>query len=209
MLGRNKKNEKSPATHGSVATSTAATDNGEQQAVTENSKKTTPPKGRPTPSRKQQQAARKQPLVPDDRKAAKEAQRQQAREHRLREQEALRTGEERYLPLRDRGPQRRFIRDYVDARWNVGDFVIIALLIFFLVSLFLGQYQLETTIIMWGLILLWAFDTWLVWRKIKARLVEKFGDVEPGSAMYTMNRVLMIRRMRLPKPQVARGQYPK
>ncbi|MFJ3030733.1 DUF3043 domain-containing protein [Rothia terrae] len=172
------------------------------------SKKTTQPKGRPTPSRKEQQAARRQPLVPEDRKAAKEEERKIARENRAREQRALQTGDERYLPLRDRGPQRRFIRDFVDARYNVGDFVLIALVAVFFVTLFVARYQLIATAIMWIIILLWVLDTWYVWRKIKKRLIAKFGEVEPGSGMYTMNRVLMIRRLRLPKPQVKRGQYP-
>ncbi len=172
------------------------------------SKKTTQPKGRPTPSRKEQQAARRQPLVPEDRKAAKEEERKLARENRAREQHALQTGDERYLPLRDRGPQRRFIRDYVDARFNVGDYVLIALVLVFFITLFVAQYQFIATAIMWFIILLWIFDTWYVWRKIKKRLIAKFGEVEPGSGMYTMNRVLMIRRLRLPKPQVKRGQYP-
>ena len=34
------------------------------------------------------------------------------------------TGDEANLPLRDKGPAKRFIRDYVDARWNVGEFML-------------------------------------------------------------------------------------
>lgn len=221
MFGRNKdKTQGQPSTRGSVKApsqepsklvKTPARDDvktSPKVAKETKSKKTTQPKGRPTPSRKEQQAARRQPLVPEDRKAAKEEERKIARENRAREQRALQTGDERYLPLRDRGPQRRFIRDFVDARYNVGDFVLIALVAVFFVTLFVARYQLIATAIMWIIILLWVLDTWYVWRKIKKRLIAKFGEVEPGSGMYTMNRVLMIRRLRLPKPQVKRGQYP-
>ena len=83
-------------------------------------------KGAPTPRRKDQVAARQRPLVPNDRKAAREASRAAMREERLKTRAALDTGDERYLPLRDKGPNRRFVRDVVDARWNVGEFVMIA-----------------------------------------------------------------------------------
>jgi hypothetical protein len=59
------------------------------------------------------------PLVPEDRKAARLQSRSTAVEERARLREALNTGEERYLPLRDKGPNRRYIRQFVDARWNL------------------------------------------------------------------------------------------
>ena len=33
----------------------------------------------------------------------------------------MRTGDERYLPARDKGPVKRYIRDYVDARFSLGE----------------------------------------------------------------------------------------
>jgi hypothetical protein len=42
-----------------------------------------------------------------------------------------------------------------------------------------------------------------------ARLtVAKFGDKAAGAANYGTMRALQIRRTRLPRPQVSRGQYP-
>ncbi|MFW0109053.1 DUF3043 domain-containing protein [Rothia sp. P7181] len=169
----------------------------------------TAPKGRPTPSRKEREAARKKPLIPADRKAAKQAEREAIREQRLRENRAMHTGEERYLPARDKGPQRRYIRDYVDARFNIGDFMILAVIFIFVLGLFTPQLRFISTALMWLFILIWAFDSWMMWRKLKKKLLEKFSDIEPGSAFYAVNRVLMIRRFRLPKPQVKRGEYPR
>ncbi|HSU47182.1 MAG TPA: DUF3043 domain-containing protein, partial [Arthrobacter sp.] len=81
-------------------------------------------KGAPTPSRKEQEAARKRPLVPNDRAAAKTADREARREEQARMRRAMDTGEERFLPVRDKGPQKRFARDFVDARFSLGEYVM-------------------------------------------------------------------------------------
>lgn len=203
MFGRNKKTS---------ATETAAVEQPVETASEQDSPSTpgyTVPKGRPTPSRKEREAARRNPLVPQDRKAAKEAQKEADREFRAKQQQALQTGDEKYLPVNDRGPQRRFIRDYVDARLNVGDYMLPVFLLIFAVGLFLpGVYQSYVMAGMWVLIILWMVDCWILWRKVKVQLQEKFGTIEPRSGFYTFNRAMMIRRFRLPKPQVKRGDYP-
>lgn len=169
----------------------------------------TAPKGRPTPSRKEREAARRTPLVPADRKAAKEAQREADREFRARQQHALQTGDERYLPANDKGPQRRYIRDYVDARINVGDYLLVLILASFIVGLFAPGFQQYSVLVMWAFILLWILDYSIMWRGLKKKLTDKFGEIEPRSGFYAFNRVMMIRRFRLPKPMVKRGDYPK
>ena len=75
-------------------------------------------KGTPTPKRKDQEAARKRPLVPNDRKASKAAERVAIQDQRQKMRQALDTGDEKFLPLRDKGPQKRYTRDYVDARFT-------------------------------------------------------------------------------------------
>lgn len=166
-------------------------------------------KGRPTPTRREREAARKRPLVPDDRKEAKQKEREAAREARLRQNQAMQTGDDRYLPARDRGPQRRYVRDYVDARFNIGDYFIIILIVIFVLGLVMPlPIQQYTIYVMWIFIAIWILDFFLLWRKLKKLVVAKFGSVEPGSAMYVFNRVMMIRKLRMPKPQVKRGEYP-
>src|SRR5262245_47732826 len=77
-------------------------------------------KGRPTPSRKEAEAARKAGFKkPRNRREAAEQRRQRARAERVKTQEAMRTGDDRYLPPQDKGPVRRFARDYVDARYSL------------------------------------------------------------------------------------------
>ncbi|MGA0221586.1 MAG: DUF3043 domain-containing protein, partial [Candidatus Nanopelagicales bacterium] len=78
------------------------------------------PKGRATPSRKEAEAARKQGLRASSRgrttKEGKKASREAEREARSRQRAGMMVGDERYMPARDRGANRRFVRNFVDAR---------------------------------------------------------------------------------------------
>ena len=190
--------------------------------------KFTPKKGRPTPSRKEREAARHRPLVgggdhalANDREARAELRRREREDNaklRARQNEALRGGDQRFLPLVDQGPQRRYIRDYVDARRNIGDVMLFVMLAFFIFTLFIpgffgsaeaaDGFQRITTYILWGLLLLWIGDSWILWRGLKKKLIAKFGEVQRGSGMYTFNRVMMVRRWRRPVPMVKYGEYP-
>ena len=53
-----------------------------------------------------------------------------------------------------------------------------------------------------------AVDAIILGRQLKKRLTAKFGEVERGAVWYGVMRGLQLRRMRLPKPQVKRGEYP-
>nr|WP_294564852.1 DUF3043 domain-containing protein [uncultured Arthrobacter sp.] len=166
-------------------------------------------KGAPTPKRSVQQAARKRPLVPEDRRAARSQSRNAAAEQRLRIREALNTGEERYLPLRDKGPNRRYIRQFVDARWNLGEFLMIAALVFVVLS-FIQTVEVQSAVLLgfWVLIMAVIVDCFLLRRTLKKRLTAKFGAPNAGDLWYGVTRALQLRRLRLPKPQVKRGDYP-
>ncbi len=166
-------------------------------------------KGAPTPKRRTQEAARKRPLVPDDRKAAKKANREAMAIERSRMRQALETGEERYLPLRDKGPSRRFVRDYVDARWNVGEFLLAFALAFVVLSLVPSPALQEIILIAFFVIMAAVVvDSILLSRSLRKKLTAAIGDPEQGAIWYGITRALQIRPMRLPKPGVRRGQYP-
>lgn len=170
-------------------------------------------KGRPTPKRRTAEAANKRPLVPTDRKAAAKAARAAARAQRDRQFQAMQTGDERYLPAKDRGPVRRFIRDHVDARRNLGEFFLpVAMVFVFLTLLFGRNVQASAVIVMvlYAIVLITIIDAFIMWRRLKPRLVARFGDEanQRGLAMYAVMRVFQLRRARLPKPQVRRGQFP-
>ncbi|MDO5492144.1 MAG: DUF3043 domain-containing protein [Nesterenkonia sp.] len=167
------------------------------------------PKGRPTPKRRDQVAARKRPLVADDRRAARESQKQHIREMRQKQRVALETGDDRYLPPRDRGPQRRFARDWVDARTGLGEWMLILVLVFLFTSLLLPEdARIVMSQALWLLVLLVLVECWYVARSVRKRVEAKFGGMERGIRFYAAMRALQIRRLRLPKPLVARGEFP-
>lgn len=167
-------------------------------------------KGAPTPSRAQQEAARKRPLVPNDRKeAARQARAKQA-EARERARVGMAAGDERYLPMRDRGPQKKFVRDYVDARFSIGEVLIPVMFLVILLTL-VPSYEVQTI----GILALWAFfivavvDVVILGFILTRKLKAKFGDDKAERIRwYAAMRALQLRPLRLPKPQVKRGQYP-
>lgn len=167
-------------------------------------------KGAPTPTRRQQEAARKRPLVPDDRKLAAREARQKAAQARERARLGMAAGDEKYLPIRDRGPQKRYVRDYVDARFNVGEFMIPIMFIVIILT-FIPDPYIQT----YGILGLWAFfiiaviDSVILGFILTRKLERKFGAGNVQRVRwYAAMRALQLRVMRLPKPQVKRGRYP-
>jgi Protein of unknown function (DUF3043) len=173
-------------------------------------------KNRPTPSRREQESARKRPLVPTDRKAAAGQSREASRLARAKHRAALLSGDESALPARDKGPVRRYIRDTVDSRWNIAEFmlpVMVAVLVLtFLPVIFKSSASWATLLVftlIYGLVVAGGIDAFLMWRRTKERIIAKFGQAPPrGSAMYAVMRTFQMRRSRLPRPQVARGDKP-
>ena len=176
-------------------------------------------KGRPTPRRKDQQAKNLHPVVPKDRAAAKREARAARDAAWKRQNEAMVTGEEKYLPSREKGPVKRYIRDYVDARFNLGEFFMPLIFVLLIASFGFGrilpQYPLVsfyTVLAMNGYLLLAIADSVWCWTRLRRRLNEKFGadrvKDEGTIFFYIMSRCFMLRRWRRPAPLVKRGQYP-
>ena len=167
-------------------------------------------KGHATPTRKEREAARKRPLVNNDRTAARKANREQMALQRERARIGMERGEEKFLPVRDRGPQKKFVRDYVDARFGIGE-----LLIPFMVLLILASFIPIPEVTFIGFIAIWSFfaiaiiDIVVVGLILKKKLAAKFGeDKVERIRWYAAMRGLQLRRLRLPKPQVKRGEFP-
>lgn len=167
-------------------------------------------KGRPTPSRKQAEAANARPIVGSRDKAMLKEQRRQQAEARERARLGMMAGEERYLTPRDRGPQRRYVRDYVDARWSVGELLIPAMLVVLVMTFIPGIMQVVSLIAIWVFVGLAIIDAVLLGLRLQKKLVAKFGtgNVQPGFKWYAAMRALQFRPLRAPKPQVKRGQFP-
>lgn len=170
-----------------------------------------PSKGHATPTRKEREAANQRPLVPSDRKGASKEYRAQQAEARNRARIGMAAGEEKYLPIRDRGVQKRYARDYVDARYNVGElmvpFMFLVIIMTFLPDQNIAQLGILT---LWGFFFIAIIDvlfaTWSLRRRIDAKFGE--GKMERGVRWYAAMRTLQMRQLRLPKPQVKRREFP-
>lgn len=162
-------------------------------------------KGRRTPTRKEAEAARKKQMkVPVSRKEQAKRERAAREEIRLKQREALKTGDEKYLPARERGPVRKFCRDYVDRRWNVGEFLL-PLLVIILVALYIAPVL---TSLLWAVMLVaFGIDELILIRGLRKELKKRFKPEETrGATPYTFFRSTQLRRFRLPKPQLKRGE---
>lgn len=164
-------------------------------------------KGKATPSRREREAANRRPLVASDRKAARRASRNRSAETRERARIGLANGEERYLPARDKGPQRRFARDFVDSQWTSGEFLIPVFIIFFVLTLVIPT---ATWLFapLYGYLVLTVLDGLIRAAMIRRRLAVKLGDrgkVERGLNLYVVMRAAQFRSLRMPKPVVKRG----
>ncbi|MFF5790839.1 DUF3043 domain-containing protein [Paeniglutamicibacter sp. NPDC012692] len=169
-------------------------------------------KNAPTPKRKAQEASRQRPLVPTDRKLAREAERAQRLEAQNRMRLANETGDERFMALRDRGDQKRFARDFVDRRFMIGEYLMFAVFGFLIISLTMSKFlqvQVYITFALWILVALVVIDSFLMSRGMKKGLVARYGTVERGVVWYGVMRGMQFRKLRLPKPQVRRGEDPR
>lgn len=207
MLGAKKKSDVPRS--GSTAVSAVSTPESpaDQPAPVQEHRPRPGAKNRPTPKRKEAEAARRQPLVVADRKAAKKAEREHAREARLAARAAAERGDDKALPLRDRGPQRRYIRDRVDSRWTIGEVALPLMLVAVLTLAIPNPYvQYISLLLVWLVVLAGVIDCYFQWRRIKKGILAKFGTVERGGARYSAMRSMQMRRARFPRPMVKRGE---
>ncbi|MGD1217847.1 MULTISPECIES: DUF3043 domain-containing protein [Streptomyces] len=169
------------------------------------------PKGRPTPKRSEAQTQRRSVAnTPTTRKEAAKRQRDDRRAAMERQRQALASGDERYLPARDKGPVRRFARDFVDSRFCIAEFFLpLAVVILVLSMVRVGSLQNIALLLWLVVIVLIVLDSIGIAFRLKKQLTTRFPD-EPkkGAVPYALMRTLQMRRLRLPKPQVKRGERP-
>ena len=162
-------------------------------------------KGKPTPKRKEAQAKLKiSPLSPTASKEAKKTLKAQARVRRLEARAAYMRGEESALPVKDKGPVRRFVRNYVDERKSVTEyFLVFIMFILFLTVIPSPAVQLGAIALMYSAMIWVAIDGFLLSRRVKKLVAEKFPDQPTkGLGLYGWMRSTQLRRLRAPSPQV-------
>jgi len=182
--------------------------------------KTTAPKGRPTPRRdvkrrpvapapmtagEARRRRRDTKLTRAERREVKAAQRENMTDRR----ERMMAGEEGYVLARDKGPERRYVRDVVDSRGNVlGLFMPLA---FGLILLSFASPPQIAVLLSYGMVALvpiMLIAGFLLGRRINKLVDQKFPkNTESGwrLGLYAASRASQLRRMRAPRPQVKRG----
>ncbi len=179
------------------------------ESVTETSVEKPGGKGRPTPTRREAEAAAKaRAKVPRTRKEQAAAQRAGRSDSSKSMRQAMKDGDERAYPARDRGPMRRFARDFVDSRFSLIELVIPLLLI----TMILG-YSGNDTLRRWGntllmlTVLLVVLDMFVLRFRLRRELARRFPDQSTkGLTYYVITRALQMKFMRLPKSRVKIGQ---
>ncbi|CAB4835009.1 MAG: DUF3043 domain-containing protein [Actinobacteria bacterium] len=170
-------------------------------------------KGHATPSRREAEDARKNQLkIPKDPKAAKKAARQRDQEERSRARQGMKNGEERYLPARDRGPARAFVRDFVDGRITLAEFFIFIAIAVLALGFIKNQFiQSWVSIGFFAVTALIVVDTVVLLVQLSLRAKKEFAEAtdRKGLLLYATLRTLQLRRLRLPPPRVRRGGAPK
>lgn len=179
---------------------------------------TNEPKGQATRSRKEAEAARKNSLkIPKDKKRARAAMRTREMDARIQTRKALYTLDEKHLPVRDRGPVKKFIRQFTDARLSLAElFMPITFISVILTMAFpvdsansdqvIGMFNLFFLFLMLALVVDIGSFAFLLKRNLK----KQFEKSElKGALFYGISRTLTLRVMRLPKPNVKIGGAPR
>ncbi|MEV3871346.1 DUF3043 domain-containing protein [Streptomyces sp. NPDC049906] len=169
------------------------------------------PKGRPTPKRSVAQSQRRSVAnTPMTRKEASKRNRDERRAALERQRQALASGDERYLPARDKGPVRRFVRDYVDSRFHIAEFFLPMAVVILVLSMVRVPSLQNAALLLWMFVIaLILLDSSLLVIRLRKELRTRFADVpKRGAVPYGLMRTLQMRRLRLPKPQVKRGERP-
>jgi Protein of unknown function (DUF3043) len=173
------------------------------------------PKGRPTPKRSEAEADRRNRAytAPKNSKEAARDTRARAKTAREKQRLALLSGDESALPPRDKGPVRRYAREYVDSRFTVAEwFLPFAVVILLLSVLHSTGLQFLALMLWMVVIVLIVGNSILLATGLRKGLRTKFPGKSPaefkGVVPYALMRTLQMRRLRLPKPQVKRGQKP-
>ncbi|MDH4159966.1 MAG: DUF3043 domain-containing protein [Actinomycetota bacterium] len=164
-------------------------------------------KGRPTPKRRDAEAARRA-KPPQGRKEARARMREEKAKERAELMVALREGDERRYPARDRGPARHIARNWVDGRRGVGDYfwpAVIAAII--MIVLPVPQVQAWSSVLLIGFYVVLMTDTAWSLTGLSKVLKDKVPEQahRKGALPYAFGRSLQSRKRRLPAVQVERG----
>jgi hypothetical protein len=163
--------------------------------------------GKATPKR--QAGGRRVEPPPSNRREAMKRMREKQREARAEARAGMLAGKEEFLPARDKGPERRVVRDIVDTRRNVGSYFLPVTIL-----VFAGSFTAVPVVVQFSAALFYAFllgaivDSGLLTRRVKKIMLKRFPKATkpPRSYyFYAIMRALQTRRLRMPPPVVKVG----
>lgn len=195
----------------------------------------TPPKGRPTPKRNQVELAnghRRLPVKPpetrkeararkkalknsmtkEEYKAYKKQQREERAAENKRIQQAMDRGDERYMLDRDKGEVRAYVRDWIDSRRFLSNWMMpaaIALLIVMWMAQLAPQYSGVLSLFSMLVMAVFLIEAIFIGKRVNSAVRAKFPSTTEtgfGLGFYGYSRSNQPRRWRTPKPRVSLGE---
>ncbi|KAB1502471.1 DUF3043 domain-containing protein [Corynebacterium sp. 320] len=190
----------------------------------------TPKKGKPTPKRneverqagvrrtsfeapttpaeaRKRRKELKQSMSKEEYKAMKQRQRDEAARERRKANERMMAGDEKYLMERDKGREKRLVRDFIDSRRFIMNIFLPLTLVVVLVML-VGtrnpQIANLASLVMMAIFLILLLEGIWVGRRVNRLVNERYPDNPFGKfhlGMYAFTRATMLRRFRTPAPQ--------
>ncbi|NUR89711.1 MAG: DUF3043 domain-containing protein [Nonomuraea sp.] len=174
-------------------------------------------KGRPTPKRRDAEGRRRSTVVaPKNRKEAYAQARSKQNAERERARQGMLAGDERYFPARDKGPARKFARDWVDSRRLPSQYFLPFSLLILVATWVPWPASIRAQVLSWTITLGWPImmigvlftSVYVAW-KVKKLVAEKLPKESlKGVGFYAAMRALQIRKLRFPPPAVLPGGKP-
>lgn len=175
----------------------------------------TPGKGRATPSRREAESRRRGPAAPPPRTQREAIKRMRGSKNERRKTAATRrermmAGDQKYLLPRDRGKVKAYVRDIVDARRNVaGLFMPLAGVILLAIFIPNPAVQQYISILTTAMLITMIVEGILLGRLVNKKVAERYPDEQVrkvGLGFYALTRATQLRKLRVPKPRIARGE---
>lgn len=194
----------------------------------------TPPKGRPTPKRRDREAERhhhggaslapttpnlvreerkklKSSMTKEEWKAYKRRERAESRENQRKVREAMDRGDERYLLPRDKGKERAYVRDFVDSKRYLNNWVLL-LLVILLMAMFIttgspriAQYVSIASTAAIGVLFIEGIFIGRAANRAVRKAFPETTQTGIGLGFYAYSRATQPRSWRSPKPRVTVG----
>jgi hypothetical protein len=174
-------------------------------------------KGRPTPKRRDAEGRRRGPAPPPPRtqresiKLAKQNRgtREERRKAAAERRSNMRSGDDKSLLKRDRGPVKAYVRDLIDSRRHlVGLFMPLAGFVFLSLLVPFPKAQSMLSLFSMSMMAAMAIEGVLLGRQVTKKVRQRFPSEEVkglSTGWYAFTRASQLRRLRTPKPRVRHG----